>query len=319
MWFPYSLPTAWKVEGDRQGVNESQADNQSREFLVAVQLRNPVLREWSVELQLAEPKLVMQAGPGGEVISIGYFPDENNRLAEITCKLTDTNARDAASKSYALVSNMLSAWSAEHGRGFAIGGLRVADLKHNARWRVIPHWPSALEFRTPVLTGLPKEFWPMASLYREGRTSGSDRYRFLCCESILISWRRGDPPFPIRVKRRKKPPPHGECLRVTQELMALSGMNSFTPELEGTPFKDLPERLKPWHRAAVAFMLEGDGDDGTESLTRTMEWAAVANLVDLAAYRVLSRTVGKGREADAEPLKRQTAARAGNSDRQIGV
>ncbi len=319
MWFPYSLPAAWKVEGDRRCVNESLADNQSREFLIAVQLRNPVLREWSVELQLAEPKSAMQAGPGGEVISIGYFPEENNRLAEITCKLTDTNAHDAAGKSYALVSNMLSAWSAEHGRGFAIGGLRVADLKHNARWRIMPHWPSALEFRAPVLTGLPKEFWPLAKLYREGRTSGSDRYRFLCCESILNRWRRGDPPFRARAKRRKEPPSHGECLRVTQELMALSGMNSFTPELEGTTFEDLPERLKPWHKAAVAFMLEGDGDDRTEELTRTMEWAAVANLVDLAAYRLLSRMVTKRRQADAEAPKKQTAAGECNSARQIGV
>jgi hypothetical protein len=318
MWFPYSLPTAWRVEGDRQRVNDSQADDQPREFLIAVQLRNPVLREWSVELQLPEPRSAQQAGQGGEVISVGYFPDENSRLAEITCKLTETNAHDAACKSYALVSKMLSAWSAEHGRGFAIGGLRVADLKHDARWRAMPHWPSALEFRAPVLTGFPKEFWPVASLYREGRISGSDRYRFLCCETILEKWRRCDRPFGAKAKRAKKLSPKDGDLRVTTELMALSGMISYAPEIQGTPFENLPERLKPWHTAALAFALKAN-DDGVADLTRTMEWAAVANLVDLAAYQVLSRALAKWRHADTDSPKKRTAIREANAVGQIGA
>ncbi len=318
MWFPYSLPTAWKVEGDRQRVNDSQADDQPREFLVAVQLRNPVLREWSVELQLADAKTTTQAGPDGDTITVGYFPDENSRLAEITCKMHETNAHDAACKSYALVSKILSTWSAEHGRGFGIGGMRVADLKHGARWRAMPHWPSALEFRAPVLTGVPEEFFRVADLYREGRTSGSDRYRFLCCGTILEMWRRSEPPFGPKAKRAKKAPPQDADLKVTQELMALSGLHNFTLDLEGTPFMELPERLKPWHTKALAFALEGSGDGDVEDLNATMQWAAVANLVDLAAYRVLSRAIAKWRETDAEPKARTAAHEAEVADR-IGV
>lgn len=300
MWFPYSLPTAWKVEGDRQRKNDSFADDQPREFLVAVQLRNPVLREWSVELQLPEPKSVLQKDEEGEVVYLSYFPDENERLAEVTCKLNDTNMNSAARRSYALVSKMLNFWSAEYGRGFSVGGLRVADLKHNARWRAIPHWPSALQLHTEIPTQLPEDFWPLASLYREGRTSGSDRYRFLCCETILEKWRRGDPPFDLEsggAKEQSTPP---EALRVTQELMALSGMISFSPEIEGTPFEDLAERLKAWHLAALAFFQEGRAERKTEDLNRVFEWTAVANLVDLAAHQVLSRTIDRWRQADAE-------------------
>lgn len=319
MWFPYSLPTAWKVEGDRQRVNDSQADDQKREFLVAVQLRNPVLREWSIELQLAEPKTSVQAGADGEEIALGYFPDENSRLAEITCKLSETNAHDAACRSYALVSNILSAWSAEYGRGFGIGGMRVADLRHGARWRAMPHWPSALEFRMPALSDIPEEFWPLADLYREGRTSGSDRYRFLCCGTIIEKWRRSDPPFGAKAKRAKKAAPQDPDLRVTQELMALSGMHNFSHDLEGTPFMELPERLKPWHDQALAFALEGSGVGGIDDLNRTMEWAAIANLVDLAAYRVLSRAIAKWRETDAAAAKPRSPMHEADSIGQIGV
>lgn len=312
MWFPYSLPTTWKVESDRQRINESQADSTPREFLVAIQLRNPVLREWSVELQLDEPWSSVQKGPDGEEITVGFFPDENSRLAEITCKLIGTDQHEAARKSYALVSAMLSAWSAEHGRAFAVGGLRLADLKHNARWRCLPHWPSALDFAIPALVDAPKAFLSVANLYREARASSSDRYRFLCCQTILEKWRRGDPPFGRGNGRkggksaRSKP-----GLRVTRELLAVSGMINFWPELEETPLEHLMDRLRPWNRAALAFALEGDDDGGPEDLTQAMEWAAVANLVDLAAHKVLSHVFAGGRgTSDSRSKKRVTVHEA---------
>ncbi len=298
MWFPYSLPTAWKGEGDRQRINDSFADDQPREFLVAVQLRNPMLREWSVELQLSEPKSIPVKDEDGEVVHLSYFPNESERLAEMTCKLSDTNMKSAARRSYALVSKRLSFWSAEYGRGFSIGGLRVADLKHDARWRAIPHWPSALHLDTKFPAQLPDDFWPLASLYREGRTSGSDRYRFLCCATILEKWKRRDAPFDRESDGAEEQGPHSDGLHVTQELMALSGMISFSPDIEGTPFEDLPKRLEAWRLDALAFVQDGRADCKTEDLNRVLEWTAVANLVDLAAHRVLSRTINRLRQAE---------------------
>lgn len=289
MWFPYSLPTSWKSEGNREHAHDSLADDQQRAFLIGLQLRNPVTREWSVELQLAEPKWMAQRDPTGEIVQVGYLPDENERLAEITCKLEDTNTHNAVRRCYALVSSILDYWSADYGRGFSIGGLRIADLKHDARWRVVPHWPSAQAFHPAMLEGLPARFWPMASLYREGRTSTSDRYRFLCSFTILETWKRHAPPFdsPEEVMDGLSSPEPD--LRVTQELMVLSGMLRFAPELEGVLFAELPDRLMPWRRAAQRFMLEGHEDAMSDDLNRVFEWTALANLVDLAAQRILSR------------------------------
>ncbi len=296
MWFPYSLPTSWKVEGERGRANDSFADDDTRDFLIGFQLRNPVSREWSVELQLAKSEWLAQRDLGGEVVRVGYFPDENDRLAEIACKLKDSDTRNAVRRGYALVSRILNYWSAEYGRGFSVGGLRIADLKHDARWRLVPHWPSAQTFNTPHLEDLPESFWPMASLYREGRTSTSDRHRFLCCHTILSTWARGGPPFDAAPDRAAGSPSARSGLRVTQELMVLSGMHNFSPELEGTPFEDLPERLKDWHRAAVSFVLEGREECEMADPHRVLEWVAFANLVDLSAHQILSRTIDRWRQ-----------------------
>lgn len=295
MWFPYSLPTSWKAEGERERANDSLADDETREFLIGFQLRNPVSREWSVELQLAKGEWIVQPDLGGEAVRVGYFPDENDRLAEIACKLKDSDTRNAVRRGYALVSRILNYWSAEYGRGFSIGGLRIADLKHDARWRLVPHWPSAQAFNAPHLEDLPESFWPMASLYREGRTSTSDRYRFLCCETIIGAWGRGEPPFDAEPQTAAGNTSAKSGLRVTQELMVLSGMHNFSPELEGTPFEDLPERLKDWHRAAVSFVLEGRDECEMADPNRVFEWAALANLVDLSAHQILSRTIDRAR------------------------
>lgn len=296
MWFPYSLPTSWKIEGDRECAHDSLADDEYREFLVGIQLRNPVSREWSVELQLQEPRWEAHYDHTGAVVQVGYFPDENERLCEITCKLEDTNTRNAVDRSYQLVSDILGYWSASYGRGFSIGGLRIGDLKHKARWRVLPHWPSAQNFSQAGVKAVPKSLLVVANLYREGRTSTSDRYRFLCCEAILGKWKRGEPPFDLKDRRdpesgQEQVPPEAEPY-VTEELMVISGMHGISPELEGASFADLPERLKEWHAAAVSYVLEGKVEEEEQKgLSRAFEWAAVANLVDMAAHRVLSHAI----------------------------
>lgn len=294
MWFPYSLPTSWKLEGDRERARDSMADNQQREFLVGVQLRNPVSREWSVELKLHKDKWEAHRDHTGAKVQVGYFPDENERLSEITCKSSDNNARHAVDRSYQLVSDILSYWSAFYGRGFSIGGLRIADLKHNARWRVLPHWPSAQDLKPAMVTAVPDSLLAVANLYREGRTSTSDRYRFLCCEAILGKWERSEPPFDQILRHDSG---DGQTRRhrepfVTEELMVISGMRSILPGLEGANFSELSERLQEWHNLAVDYVLNGNVEkEWRKSLDRDAQWAAVANLVDLAAHHLLSEAI----------------------------
>jgi hypothetical protein len=296
MWFPYSLPTSWKVEGDREAARDSLADDQQREILVGIQLRNPISREWTVELQLQEPEWQTHYDQNGAAVQVGYFPDEDERLAEIACKIVDNNTCHAVERSYELVSDILNYWSAFYGRGFSIGGLRIADIKHNARWRILPHWPSAQNFEPPALAAVQGGLLAVADLYREGRTSSSDRYRFLCCETILGKWKRGEPPFDQPVHSgpeggEEQSRPEAEPY-VTEEIMVISGMHRISPELEGTNFSDLPERLEEWHTAAVRYVLEGNVDDeGRKGLDRASQWAAVANLTDLVAYHLLSQAI----------------------------
>ncbi|MEX2517379.1 MAG: hypothetical protein WD572_10825 [Gammaproteobacteria bacterium] len=298
MWFPYSLPTSWKIECDRARAHDALADDQEREFLIGIQLRNPVSREWSVELQLQKPRWESHHDHSGGIIKVGYFPDENERLSEVACKLEDTNIRSAVDRSYQLVSDMLNFWSASYGRGFSIGGLRIGDLKHDARWRVLPHWPSAQTFELAKVAAVPKSLLAAANLYREGRTSTSDRYRFLCCEAILGKWKRGESPFGQRSVAREltqghEQPPAETEPRVTQEIMVISGMHEIMPDLDGIKLSDLPERLGAWHAAAVEYVLNGNiEDEGRTGIDRASEWAAVANLVDLTAHQLLAEAIG---------------------------
>lgn len=285
MWFPYSLPTAWKPECSRERVHESFADQSERTFLTAYQLRNPVAEEWSVELHLSEPQWRVQKDGSGRAVRVGYFPNDQERLSEIVCKLEDADAGSAVQRCHGIVSKLLSFWAADCGRGFAMSGFRIADLAHDARWRVLPHWPSAQTFSIPAFEDVPAGFWPLAELYREARTSSSDRYRFLCCHTILSKWVRGEAPFDVRDAENAS-----RC--VTQELMVISGMVSVRRDLEGTPLAELPDRLHDWREAALRFVLEGrTGAQEAPQSESMAEWAAFANLMDLAAHLVLSDSI----------------------------
>lgn len=296
MWFPYSLPTTFKIEGDRQRANDSQVDDTPREFLVAFQLRNPVSNAWSVELHLTETKTLRWREPDGNVIQLSLFPDEDSRLSEAVCKLSDTCLQKAVGRSYFTISKLLDFWSCESGRGFSVAGLRAADLRHDARWRAMPHWPSALELPFKLPDSLPDGFWSAAQLYREGRTSSNDRYRFLCCYSLIGKWSRAEAPFDWRLRNS---PEAAEIAMATisREIMALSGSRNFSPELESVPIERLPEALAPWHSRAIALVV--DGHDGQESgeFTARQEWAAIANVADIAAHTILSRTIAYWRES----------------------
>ncbi len=304
MWFPYSLPTSFKIEGDRQRANDSQIDESSREFLVACQLRNPVSNAWSVELHLAEAKTLKWRERDGNIIQLSLFPDQDSRLSEVVCKMSDTNLQSAVDRSHYAISRLLDFWSCVSGRGFSVAGIRAADLKHDARWRAMPHWPSALELPLNLPENLPAGFWPAAQLYREGRTSSNDRYRFLCCYALIGKWSRAEDPFDWRIRNS---PVAAELAPATisQEILALSGARPFAPNLEGVQVAQLPEALASWHSQAIALIVDGQFSSDLDKFTSIQEWAAIANVADLAAHSILSRTITYYREAGADSKQRR--------------
>ena len=286
MWFPYSLPVRWKAESERSRINESLSDPEPREFLVGFILQGRIAAESGVEIYLEEPRWLTHAEQG-ETFITGYYPNETGRLAEIICRMQGPNPAKALRRCHAHVSRTLDCWSAAEGRGFAILGFRIADLKHNARWRALPHRPSNENFRTLIQKALPESYRHMMALYREARNSSSDIYRVLCCCKILRLWTKGAEPFDLSLKSGVQV----ATLDVTREMLVLSGMIEFRPALEGTPFNMLLDRIGLWHDRAAAILISEEFPLDLDDYEQGLELAAVANLIDLAVHRIFSADI----------------------------
>jgi hypothetical protein len=288
MWFPYSLPVRWKAEGERSRINESLADETEREFLIGFYLHNRVTREWEVELQLKDPYWV-PATEQGSAVSVGYYPNETGQLTEIICRIRDSSSATALRRCYTHVSRILSCWAAVKGRGFAILGFRVADLNHDARWRALPHRPSAESFELPPCKVLPESYWAVMTLYREARNSPSDIYRFLCCHKILGLWAKCTDPFNLlRARAAELGRELAQDHRVDRGMLGLSGLVNFRPELEGKRFGELLESIAPWRAWAVQAVIDEGLPPALDDYELGRELASVANLVDIAVHRILA-------------------------------
>jgi len=286
MWFPYSLPVRWKAESERHRIDESLADPDRREFLVGFILQSRIGNEWGVEVRLDEPRWLTQA-EDGEAFSTGFYPNESGRLAEIFCRMEESSPAGALRRAHAHVARTLDRWSAARGRGFAILGFRIADLKHDARWRSLPHRPSDEDFDAIIEAELPDAYGHVMALYRQARNSSSDVYRLLCCCKILRLWTEGKEPFELARASGER----DERLVVTREMLALSGMLEFRPDLDGTPFGRLLDRLEPWPDRALATVTDEGGPVDFADYEQGRELAAVANLTDLAVHRIFAAAI----------------------------
>ncbi|MGH8502131.1 MAG: hypothetical protein ACREVE_06580 [Gammaproteobacteria bacterium] len=291
MWFPYSLPVRWKAESDRERINESLSDETQREFLIGFYLHNRVTREWEVELQLKEPHWV-PATEDGAAISVGFYPNETGQLTEIICRIQESSSATALKRCHSHVSRILSFWSAVKGRGFAILGFRVADLNHDARWRALPHRPSAESFELTACEILPEPYWPIMALYREARNSPSDTYRLLCCHKILRVWTKQADPFSLlRARAAELGCELAQHHHVDREMLALSGLADFRPDLEGASFDELQAAMAPWRDWAVQAVIDERLPAALDDYEHGLELASVANLADIAVHRILAAEI----------------------------
>jgi hypothetical protein len=291
MWFPYSLPVRWKAEGERSRINDSLADETEREFLIGFYLYNRATREWEVELQLKEPCWV-PADAQQAAVSVGFYPNETGQLTEIICRIRESSSAAALRRCHSHVSRILNYWSAVKGRGFAILGFRVADLNHDARWRALPHRPSTERFELPRCELLPEPYWTIMALYREARNSASDTYRFLCCYKILRAWAKQADPFGLlRAQAAKLKYELAQDYQVDREMLALSGLVNFRPELEGTRFSQLLDSIGRWRDWGIQAVIDEGLPPSLDDYECGVELASVANLVDLAAHRILAAEI----------------------------
>ena len=283
MWFPYTLPVQWKAESPREQVHEAWADQALRDFLVGFNLRNPVTRDWEVELHLQEPQWLQGTTADGEALEMGFYPGDNERLTEIMFRLKGTDPRVVAAECYDRVCRQLDYWSALYGRGLDIAGLRVADLRHDARWRVLPHRPSAETFQLPRPDRVSEEWLDAAALYRESRNTANPVFRLAGLGRVL------------RARSRD-----GEQATVTKEMLVLSGMLHFRPELEGQSLAGLPNRVEDWLDWARQRLADPEVPAPLRDYGRLLEAEALANLLDLAAYQALNVSLGAEQEADMQ-------------------
>jgi hypothetical protein len=78
--------------------------------------------------------------------------------------------------------------------------------------------------------------------------------------------------------------------------MALSGAMRVAPDLEGLPIDSLPQALASWHAEATALGVRVAEQQAFDDFKAVQDWAAIANVADIAAHTVLSRTIAYWRE-----------------------
>jgi hypothetical protein len=78
---------------------------------------------------------------------------------------------------------------------------------------------------------------------------------------------------------------------VTPEMLVLSGMIECRPDLEGTSFSTLLDRIGPWHDRAAARVVSDQFPVDLGDYEQGLELAAVANLIDLAVHRIFSADI----------------------------
>lgn len=287
MWFPYSLPVRWKAESERSRISEADADNTEREFLIGFYLHNKLTGDWEVELQL-EKSFWVEASEQGQPLSVGYYPSDAGQLSEIICRLPVTSPEAALRYAYPYVCRVLDLWSARKGRGFAILGFRVADLKHDVRWRALPHRPSAERLELSAATNVPDAGWSVLALYREARDASSDIYRLLCCRKIIQMWSDCIEPFDVEGEAdTAHQQADSAAMVVSREMLILSGLIDFYPDLEETRFDKLLTLVEPWCAWAKQLLSDEPLLSNTHDYAQETELASIANLLDLVTHYIL--------------------------------
>ncbi len=281
MWFPYTLPAQWKAECDREKVHDSQADTSVRDFLVGFYLRNPISQEWQVELHLEEPQWVDFEYQDCR-ISVGFYPHDEERLAEILCRVQEQNPARAVEYSYGFVIRLLNYWSVIYGRGFGIDGFRIADLRHEARWRAVPHRPSSEQFTVPAIDDSDTELDGLFELYRTVRTSNSPVHRFLCAYKLIMLLNNPNV-APSSLHQQ------ASAETVTKEALVISGMIKHQPDLEGRQLSELTDLFRNRREELLATITDLEIPDEPLDHLQQDELACITNLLDISCHRVLSR------------------------------
>lgn len=277
MWIPYDLRASLKAESDADACKLSRADTERRDFVVGFYLRNPVTQVWELDIAAAEGGQQIEAGPGMQVTLYG---NDAGKLAEAIYQLSAGTPEEALHLAHADFQPRLLRWLAEIGRGMAIGGWRIADLRHGARWRCTPFRPSAMTIDFRALAPVEDDLAPWVELLQRARNAVDAASRLMAGFAVLHAASRGEAAlFHMDV----------DGFRVTQEMLIHSGAMALPDPLLNLDLDGLVTALAPHHARLITpdGMLAPVRDD----LAAQQQMALLANLADLAAHRLIAAEI----------------------------
>lgn len=288
MWIPYGLLGPLKAESAPETVRNSAEDTNEREFLVGFFVRNPVTQVWEVDILLNNGTYSETLNFHGRPAVMNLFPNDAGKLDEILYRIEACSAQQAVDACYAHVTTQLASWALRLGRGMAVAGWRVADLKHETRWRCVPFRPSALELKQPTLDQVPDTHRHLLHLYGEVRNATSPAWRLLNAMTILRAWRDRAEPFGSTDQRASEVGQSRREHLVTFETLMHSGAGSSASDLRDKPLAELIQRLEPVCRKVIR-ALEGERDAySVPTRAEAAQLAEFANLADACAREVLT-------------------------------
>ncbi|MBU3030722.1 methylamine utilization protein MauJ [Paracoccus marinaquae] len=299
MWIPYDIRASLKAEGSRDAVRLSQADALNREFLVGFYLRNPVTQAWELDLIAQDAAPELSAGPALPGAFLGLHANDAGKLAEVIYRLPAGSAGEALQLAHGDLQARMLGWLARIGRGMAIAGWRVADMKHGARWRCTPFRPSAMKVDFDVLAAMDADLAPVAELFQRARNAPDAASRLIAGFAVLVAATR-------------HPAMAGSgagTLCITREMLIHSGAIALDEPLLDLPLTGLIGILRSEHQRLI-------GPDGVlipvlDDLAGQKRLALLANLADLLAHRLILAEVQARQQKRAAPQALRPAAAVG--------
>ncbi|RMC39588.1 methylamine utilization protein MauJ [Paracoccus siganidrum] len=311
MWIPYDIRSSLKAESNPEAVRLSRADGRRRDFVVGFCLRNPITQSWELDMVAdAEPQQI-PAGPDLPEARISIYGNEAGKLGEVIYQLPASSAEEALDRSHADFQLRLMRYLAEIGRGMAIGGWRIADMAHGARWRCTPFRPSAMKVDFQALAPADRDLAPFIELFQRARNAFDAASRLLAGYAVLHAAHGGHPAL-----RRSG----AETLRVTQEMLVHSGALAWPQPLLDLELGQLLSLMRPHHdRLIQGGVLAPVLDD----LAGQRRLAQLANLSDLIAHRLICAEIrARGRDpsrAEALAVMARGLRAAGPAEAGLGA
>ena len=279
MWIPYDIRSSLKAESGPDTVRLSQADDRPRGFVVGFYLRNPVTQAWELDIAAGTDPQTIAAGPDLPGARISICGNEAGKLGEVLYQLAATSAEDALARAHADFQPRLLRWLAGIGRGMAIGGWRVADMTHGARWRCTPFRPSAMKLDFAALPPVDPDLAPFVELLQRARNACDAASRLLAGFAVLHAAHAGHPALGRA---------GAGAFRVTQEMLIHSGALAWPQPLQDLDLDALLAVMRTHHdRLIQGGVLAPVLDD----LAGQRRLAQLANLADLIAHRLIGAEV----------------------------